>query len=139
MTMNNDTMNTEELSTAIRNTIDGMGSLPMWFDESFAKESIGIKVMDGFVIEDCMNGCTSRNSDSVAYLFIIRNENTGEHYAYDDYFIGTEAIKVIEPIAPTQARCKYIPADTDLIVGDGHIDYSSALIEPLIMLAYGKK
>lgn len=110
------------------------------YDEHLANKFRGDKLTEHLIIRDCIDG--DDMDESYSYLFIIEDTNTHNLYAYDDCYIGSNAIPIIDladmniyekGIADsTPAEHEYIPANSDDIFGYSSIDKRSVLMLPLI-------
>lgn len=113
------------------------------YDEHLANKFRGDKLTEHLIIRDCIDGDIGDDMDeSYSYLFIIEDTDTHNLYAYDDCYIGSNAIPIIDladmniyekGIADsTPAEHEYIPANSDDIFGYSSIDKRSVLMLPLI-------
>lgn len=113
------------------------------YDEHLADKFRGDKLTKNLIIRDCIDGdLGSDYEDDYSWLFIIEDTNTHNLYAYDDCYIGSKAIPIIdladmniyeEGIADsTPAEHEYVPANSDDIFGYSSIDKRSVLMLPLI-------
>lgn len=113
------------------------------FSENIADDFAGRRINEHLVVRECIDGdIGSDYEDDYSWLFIIEDTNTHNLYAYDDCYIGSNAIPIIDladmniyekGIADsTPAEHEYIPANSDDIFGYSSIDKRSVLMLPLI-------
>lgn len=115
------------------------------FSENIADDFAGRRINDHLIIRECIDGDVGSDyGDDYSWLFIIEDTNTHNLYAYDDCYIGSKAIPIIDLADmstygegindSTPAEHEYIPANTNDIFGYSSIDKRSVLMLPLIHL-----
>lgn len=105
-----------------------------YYDEDDAMELIGDEPGAGFIIKDVLDGDIGSDPDVDTWLVIIKQEETGDLFAYDPRYIGPNPIPVREVEDPIGIikESLYAPVRYDDVIGIDHINYESVLMLPII-------